>query len=48
MGHSRYGGVAAPSTGQIEPEMKFLRSRIDLLAPARLLCERVPDSQTAF
>lgn len=48
MGHARCGGVAAALTGQVGSEMRFLKSWIDLLAPARLQCEAVPDSQTAL
>jgi carbonic anhydrase len=48
MGHARCGGVAAALSGNVGPEMRFLRSWIDLLEPARLVCQAVADNQTAL
>lgn len=48
MGHAQCGGVQAALTGGVGEDMRFLRSWIDLLTPARLVCEALPDTQTAL
>lgn len=48
MGHAGCGGVQAALSGDVGDDMRFLRSWIELLAPARLVCLPAPDSQTAL
>lgn len=48
LGHARCGGVAAALSGKVGDDMRFLQSWIALMEPARLVCEAVPDSQTAL
>lgn len=48
LGHARCGGVAAALSGTVGQDMRFLRSWIALMEPARLICEAVPDNQTAL
>jgi carbonic anhydrase len=48
MGHAGCGGVQAALSGGVGSDMRFLRSWIELLEPARLECEALPNGQEAL